>query len=536
MSSELISTHAATAPLEGAPVSRRFIQTAQPDESGNIECDLLIIGSGMGGSTFAHALAQKGIDILIVERGDFLPHEAQNWEAEAVFGQGRYRNAEQWLDRDNKSFSPGVFYYVGGNTKFYGAMLPRFREADFSEIKHAEGVAPGWPVTYAEMEPYYCKAEALYKVHGNENQDPTDPWRSEPYPWPGLKHDPALDRLEQAMRQDGLKPFAMPAAVDYGPDRGCVLCSTCDGYPCMLDAKADAEMSALRPALQTKNVRILTRTKVDKLLTSEDGLRVTSAVGTREGKAVRISAKRVALACGAVNSAALLFRSRNQYHPHGLGNSSDQLGRNYMVHNSTFMIAVDPRRTNNVRFQKTLAINDWYHAGTDNAFPLGNVQMLGKIREPMVTPMRPWLPKTISRFITGHSVDLYLTSEDIPTQDNRVVFDEERNSIKVFWTPNNLEAHKRLVEKTSAVMRKAGYPFVLTERMGIATNSHQCGTAVMGNDPLKSVLDRNCKMHDLDNVWIVDSSSFPSSAAVNPALTIAANALRVAATFGESEQ
>jgi choline dehydrogenase-like flavoprotein len=531
MSNIVISTQSATAPLEGAPARRRFIRTAEPDADGQLSCDLLIIGSGMGGSTFAHALGQKGLDILIVERGDFLPHEAQNWEAEAVFGKGRYRNAEQWLDRDNKPFNPGVFYYVGGNTKFYGAMLPRFREADFGEVRHAEGIAPKWPISYDELEPFYCQAEALYKVHGNAGQDPTDPPRSKPYPWPGLQHDPALGRLEQSMRAQGLKPFAMPAAVDYGPERGCVLCSTCDGYPCLLDAKADAEMSALRPALDQPNVRLLTRTRVDRLGTSADGKRVTEALGNRDGQPIRISAKRVALACGAVNSAALLLKSRSALHPNGLGNSSDQVGRNYMVHNSTFMIAVDPRRANSVRFQKTLALNDWYHAGNGNMFPLGNVQMLGKIREPMITPMRPWLPKPVSRFITGHSVDLYLTSEDIPTQDNRIVYDQALDAIKVHWTPNNLSAHKRLVERTTALMRKAGYPIVLTERMGIATNSHQCGTAVMGDDPTRSVVDRNCKMHDLDNVWIVDSAPFPSSAAVNPALTIAANALRVAAQF-----
>ncbi|HDS1699027.1 MULTISPECIES: GMC family oxidoreductase [unclassified Pseudomonas] len=530
MSTEVLNTHSEQARLEGAPARRRSNPTVKPDENGVVTCDVLIIGSGMGGSTFAHALTKKGLDVLVVERGDFLPRETENWSAEAVFGEGRYRNAEQWLDRDNKPFSPGVFYYVGGNTKFYGAMLPRFREVDFSDVKHAEGVAPGWPISYAELEPYYCQAEQLYKVHGNAGQDPSEPWRSQPYPWPGLQHDPALLSLEKVMKDDGLSPFVMPAAVDYGEDRACVLCSTCDGYPCLLEAKGDAEISTLRPALES-GARLMVGTKIDKLVTSKDGKRVTEALGVKDGQPVRILANRIALACGAVNSAALLFRSKNELHPTGLGNSSDQLGRNYMVHNSTFMIAVDPLHTNKVKFQKTLAINDWYSAGRHNTFPLGNVQMLGKIREPMITPMRPWIPKIVSRFITGHSVDLYLTSEDIPTQDNRVEYDEKRNSIKVHWTPNNLSAHDQLVEKTTAIMKKAGFPVVLTERMGIATNSHQCGTAVMGADPKKSVLDPNCKMHDLDNVWIVDSSSFPSSAAVNPALTIAANALRIADKF-----
>ncbi|WP_435609756.1 GMC oxidoreductase [Pseudomonas knackmussii] len=531
MSDMLFSTQSVQQPEQGAPISRRSLSLVEPDESGMLACDVLVIGSGMGGSTFAHALRSQGLSVIVVERGDFLPREIQNWSTEAVFGKGRYRNAEQWLDEQNQPFSPGVFYYVGGNTKFYGAMLPRFREADFGEIRHAEGISPAWPITYAEMEPYYCEAEALYKVHGTAGQDPTDPWRSKPYPSPALEHDPALQDLVLKMRGAGLRPFAMPAAVDYGPDRPCVLCSTCDGYPCLVDAKGDAELSALRPALLGGSVRLLTRTKIDRLLTSANGEQVTEALGTRDGRTLRISAKRFVLACGAVNTAALLLKSANEQHPNGLGNSSGLIGRNYMVHNSTFMVAVDPRRENKVMFQKTLALNDWYHASQDSMFPLGNVQMLGKIREPMISAMRSWVPKPISRYLTDHSVDLYLTSEDLPTNENRVEYDAERDAIKVFWTPNNLKAHERLVEKTTATMRSAGYPLVLTERMGIATNSHQCGTAVMGNDRNRSVLDKTCRMHDLENVWVVDSSSFPSSAAVNPALTIAANALRVAATF-----
>ncbi|VVQ12446.1 GMC oxidoreductase [Pseudomonas fluorescens] len=531
MSDALISHHAELDPQTGAAREPRALDVGTPDADGNINCDVVIIGSGMGGSTFAHALRDSGLDIVIVERGDFLPREIQNWSAESVFGQGRYRNAEQWLDESNQPFSPGVFYYVGGNTKFYGAMLPRFREEDFAEIQHAEGLSPAWPISYADLEPWYAEAEKLYRVHGLAGVDPSEPWRSGPFPQPALKHDPALAPLEQSMRRSGLKPFVMPAAVDYGNGGDCVLCSTCDGYPCLLDAKADAEVSALRPALRSASVRLLTRTTIKQLKTAADGRTVTEAHGLFDGRGVTLRAKRFVLACGAVNSAALLLKSANEQHPEGLGNSSALVGRNYMVHNSTFMLAVDPRRKNKVIFQKTLAINDWYSAGADNSFPLGNVQMLGKIREPMITSMRPWLPKFASRYITEHSVDLYLTSEDLPTQENRITYDKQRGAIKVHWKPNNLKAHECLVHKTSKVMRAAGYPLILKARMGIATNSHQCGTAVMGKDPTSSVLDLNCKMHDLENVWVVDSSFFPSSAAVNPALTIAANALRVAANF-----
>ncbi|MFM0287186.1 GMC oxidoreductase [Paraburkholderia megapolitana] len=514
-----------------APIPRREVQTVTPGDDGTITCDIAIIGSGMGGSTFAHSLSGRHSDVLIVERGDFLPREIQNWTTASVFGEGRYRNAEQWIDERGTAFSPGVFYYVGGNTKLFGAMLPRFREADFGVIKHAGGVSPAWPITYSDMEPHYAAAERLYKVHGQHGRDPTEPWRSGEYPFAALEHDPALHKLCASMQAQGLTPFAMPAAVEYGDGRPCVRCSTCDGYPCMIDAKADAEVSALRPTVSSGRARLMVQTRIDRLVMSPDGSRIEEALGIRNGKPVRLKANRFVLACGAVNSSALLLRSADKHHPDGIGNSSGLLGRNYMVHNSTFMLAVDPTRFNKVYFQKTLAINDWYQTSKENSFPLGNVQMLGKIREPMVTGMYPWLPKAVARYITDHSVDLYLTSEDLPDPENRVTFNAQQGRIQVHWRPNNLRAHEALVKRTVKMMRKAGYPFVFTKRMGIATNSHQCGTAVMGTDPTKSVLNTDCRLHDVENAWIVDSSWFPSSAAVNPALTIAANAIRVAKTF-----
>lgn len=496
---------------------------------GAIECDVAIIGSGMGGSTFAYSLRDSNLKVLVVERGDHLRKEPENWDANAVFAQRRYHNAEQWIDgHTGRSFSPGVFYYVGGNTKFFGAMLPRLRECDFGTIAHAEGISPAWPFPYSVMEPWYVKAEFLYRAHGAADADPTEPPRSHPYPYPAIQHDPALIPLVDSLRRAGLHPFSMPAAVDYGRGLPCILCSTCDGYPCQVDAKRDAEISALRPALTTGNISLLTRTRIDTLETTADGRIVTAAIAERDGTPVRIEAKRFVLACGAVNTAALLLKSANRQHPNGLGNSSDQLGRNYMVHNSTFMLAIDPRRRNTVSFQKTLGINDWYGASQAAPYPLGNVQMLGKIRAPMVAGMHPWLPTALCRYITDHSVDLYLTSEDLPDPQNRVVYRPDSRSIVVYWRPNNLSAHRRLVRNATRALRAAGYPFVVTDRMGIGTNSHQCGTAVMGSDPAKSVLTPECRLHDIDNVWVVDSSSFPSSAAVNPALTIAANAMRVA--------
>ena len=499
-----------------------------PDENGDIVADIAIIGSGMGGSTLAYALRDSGAKVVVLERGDFLPREYENWSPKDVFFHKRYRNSEQWYGADGKPFDPGVYYYVGGNTKFYGATLPRFREADFGEINHPDGTSSAWPVGYAELEPFYYEAERLYRVHAMAKEDPTDPWRSAEYPYAPLEHESPLRELAQGWRAQGLHPFSMPTAVDWGDGGRCVRCKTCDGYPCLVDAKCDADVFALRPALG-QDVGIATRVKVDRLETDATGRRVVAAVGVHDGRPVRVRAERFVVSAGAVNSAVLLLRSRSDRHPNGLANGSGQVGRNYMVHNSTFLIAIDPRRRNDIHFQKTLGLNDWYLSNDETGYPLGNLQMLGKLQGWSVKLARKMIPLPTLDLVTSHSLDFYLTTEDVPTPDSRVEVDAD-GRITVFWRPTNLSSHKLLVKRITSLLRRSGYPIVMTQRMGIDTNSHMCGTAVMGDDPATTVLDRNCKAHELDNLWVVDSSCFPSSAAVNPALTIAANTLRVAAT------
>jgi choline dehydrogenase-like flavoprotein len=497
-----------------------------------VNCDVAIIGSGMGGSTLAWALRRSGARVLVVERGDFLPREDANWSPSAVFAEKRYRNAELWEDAGTgRSFAPGVHYYVGGNTKVYGACLPRFREQDFGVLEHRDGLSPAWPISYADLEPYYGQAEHLFGVHGSPGEDPTEPWRSTDYPYAALAHEPPIAELAGSLRAQGLHPFSMASAVDRREGGRCIRCRTCDGFPCKLDAKGDADVFAMRPALAHGSVRLLTRSYVSRLDTSSDGRAVTDALVERDGAPLRIRARRFVVACGAANSAALLLRSSSGRHRGALANSSGLVGRNYMVHNSTFFMAVDPRRRNPVSFQKTLGLNDWYLSGGRADAPLGNVQMLGKLQGSMLKAARRWLPLPVADYLAAHSVDLYLTTEDLPDPENRVCLGPD-SRIRVCWTPNNLGAHRELVRRLARVIRRAGYPIVLTSRMDIATNSHMCGTAVMGNDPRTSVLDPNCRSHDVDNLWIVDSSCFPSSAALNPALTIAANALRVAATGG----
>jgi choline dehydrogenase-like flavoprotein len=498
-----------------------------------LTADVVIIGSGMGGGTLAWALKDTGLDVLIIERGQFLPREPENSQPDHVFIKKRYVTSEPWYDaKTGQPFQPGVYYWVGGNTKMYGACLPRFRRSDFEEVAHQEGFSPAWPFSYDDLEPFYAKAEERYEVHGVVGEDPTEPEHSTPYLYPPLSHEPAVERLAERLRQQGLHPFHMANGIHLPSMAERRADATSDGSPSPTGAKSDAENRAVRPALESKAVRLLLGAYVRRLDTSSDGHTVTAAEAQMGDRKVRIEAKTFVICGGAVNSAALLLRSANDQHREGLGNSSGLLGRNYMVHNSTFFLAVNPARRNDTAWQKTLGLNDWYEAGPATPYPLGNLQMLGKLRAPMIKAARSWAPLWALKMITDRSLDIYLTTEDLPRLDNRVIIDGDK--IMINWTPNNTAPHEELVKRVSRVVRKAGYPIVLTERMGIATNSHMCGTAVAGADPSHNVLDTDCRSHDVGNLYVVDGSFFPSSAALNPALTIAANALRVAPTIASS--
>ena len=488
-----------------------------------LSASVVVVGSGMGGSTLALALARRGVDVLVLERGQRLPREPQNASPEAVFLQRRYKPAETWLDGRGKEFAPGVHYVVGGNTKVYGASLPRLRESDFNAVEHLEGTSPAWPFGYADLEPYYAEAERLYKVHGSTGEDPSEPWRSGPFPWPAMEHDPYIAAMAERLRAVGVHPSANAMGVDRREGGACIVCRTCDGFPCPYGAKSDAETCALDPALATGHVRLETGVRVRRIVTAAGpggSQRVDHLVADGPDGEVTVTGGAFVLSAGAVNSAALLLAS-------DVGNSSGLVGRRFMMHNNAHVAAVDLDRPNEAVFTKTLSVNDWYHDGGDG-YPLGALQLIGKVQGVMMKSWATRVPLAVLDRLAHRSVEWLVMTEDLPSPDNRVLLDGA-GRIRTVRTAVGRTAHRQLHRRVKGLLHRAGYDAVFTQWFDISMNSHQCGTVVAGTDPATSVLDPWCRSHDVPNLWVVDGGFFPSSAAMNPALTIAAQALRVAA-------
>ena len=503
--------------------------------------DIVIIGSGAGGGTLAHRLAPSGKKVLVLERGDWLPREARNWNVEDVFGANRYVSPETWYLPDGKPFQPQVHYFVGGATKVFGAALYRLRKEDFGILKHHDGISPAWPITYDELEPYYTEAENLYQVHGERGGDPTEPPASAPYPAPPVSHEPRIAKLYNDLKAAGYRPFQAPAAVmlneaDMAYSQ-CIRCQTCDGFPCLLHAKSDAEVIAVRPALQHQNVTLLRNAKALKLETDVTGRSLTGVTAEVAGVVQHFAADIVAVCCGAANSAALLLRSANDAHPGGLANGSGQVGRNYMFHNSQAVLALS-LTPNDTMFQKTLALNDFYFGMDGFPFPMGNIQMIGKTLGGMYRAEKSLLtalmPNRALDEIARHAVDFWLTTEDLPNPDNRVTIDRD-GRLTLSYTPNNQVPKQRLYDKLRSMLTEIGLQsqhlvtrdLYMHSDIPVAGCAHQAGTCRFGDDPATSVLDRDCKAHELDNLYVVDTSCFVSIGAVNPSLTAIANSLRV---------
>ena len=508
--------------------------------------DVIIIGTGAGGGTLAYHLAPSGKRILLLERGDYVPREKANWSTKAVNLEGRYATKEAWRDAEGQELHPHTNYWVGGNTKFYGAALFRLRREDFGELKHWGGTSPAWPISYDDLEPYYTQAEQLYHVHGRRSEDPTDPPASAPYPYPPVSHESRMQQLADDFARLGLKPFHVPLGVmlnEQDPRQSrCIRCDTCDGHPCLVYAKSDAQVLCVDPALEHPNVTLLTGAYVSRLETSPSGREVTRVVVERGGIIEAFSGDIVVVACGAINSAALLLRSTSDTHPRGLANGSDVVGRHYMGHVNSVLMAVS-KCPNPTVFQKTLAVNDFYLGSKEWEFPMGHISFVGKLDGETLKAGAPALaPGWTLELMAKHSLDFWLTSEDLPDPSNRVTLDREGH-IVLTYQPNNEEGHQRLIDRVKSLMKQQtrcpvhGHEcheglfarnLYVGQRIPLAGVAHQNGTIRFGRDPRTSVLDPNSRAHEVDNLYVVDASFFPSSGAVNPALTVIANALRVA--------
>lgn len=513
--------------------------------------DLIIIGSGPGGGTMAWRLAKTGKRVLLVERGGYLKRERQNWDTDAVFRQGRYQVDETWMSSSGDSFKPGLHYFVGGNSKVYGAALFRLREEDFGDVRHPDGLSPEWPVKYHTFEPYYQAAEELFQVHGNRGEDPTEPWSNCPYPHKAISHEPRIQELSDGLAAEGLHPFHLPIGGlmeedGHGgtlPHSPLLRCDPFDGYPSLTNGKSDAQIICVDPALKAHpDLTLLTNAYVESLATDRSGRSVTGVETIVEGQRHTLSADVVVVACGALSSALLFLRSQSDAHPGGLANASGQVGRNYMRHNNATVLAIS-RTPNPTEFQKTLGLNDFYHGhakspANDWEYPLGHIQMVGKsdgtqIEAEGLPSFLQWLPTKPFEWIADHSLDFWLTSEDLPRPDNRVFYKGDR--VHLDLTETNMEAHRRLRERLRTVCGKANiHPHLFDRHLYLGKNTpiggtaHQAGTLRFGADPAASVLDLDCKVHGIDNLYVTDASFFPSIGAVNPTLTIIANALRVA--------
>ncbi|HZR84946.1 MAG TPA: GMC family oxidoreductase [Candidatus Binatia bacterium] len=497
--------------------------------------DVIVIGSGAGGGSLAHRLASSGKKILILERGHPLPREKDNWDARSVQIDGRYNPTERWRDRDGNPFQPGVKYFVGGNTKVWGAATLRLRPDDFGVVRHEGGISPRWPIGYDELEPYYTQAEHLWRVRGARGVDPTEGPASRPYRHPPIRHEPRIAQLVHDFERAGVRAWNLPLALLLDESRGdgdaCIRCDTCDGFPCLVRGKADAEVICVAPALRHHNVSLLTGARVTRLATSASGREVTEVHVEREGVLETYRADVVAVACGAINSAALLLRSANERHPDGLGNRSGHLGRHYMAHQNSAVFALS-REENRSVLQKTFAISDFYRAGNGLDYPLGLIQPLNRTPAVLLEHSPPGIAGHGPEHLASHSLEFWITTEDLPLDRNRVRLGRD-GEIVVEYTPNNTVPHRKLTEKLAAVLGKVeGDGFspdahFRAERMPLSVCSHQCGTMRFGDDPRDSVLNRDCRLHEVENLYVVDASFFPSSGAVNPTLTIIANALRV---------
>lgn len=483
--------------------------------------DVIIIGTGAGGGTLARKLAPTGKKILVLERGKFSARESSELEDTEVFKKEQFHAPESWQDSAGEPFYPQTSYCVGGNTKIWYGVLMRMRERDFEEVQYQDGLSPEWPLKYRDFEPYYTEAEQLYQVHGKTGDDPTEPDHSQPYPFSEVAHEEHVQPIFDVLSKQGLHPSYLPLGLG---DQG----------------RTDSEDTGISPALRSENVTLKIMSEVVCLHTNPSGSEIKAVQAKIDGETYLFMGDIVVLSCGAVNSAALLLKSANEKHPHGIANRSDQVGRNLMKQLLSVVVQLTTA-TNSGFFPRTVGVNDFYWGDEDYNYPMGHVQNSGGILQDVIFSEAPPILSALSRVmpdfglrqLATRSLGWWLQTADLPNPSNRVHFVGEK--LRLSYQASNVEAHDRLVYRWVDVLKAvesnwpSGFNRTAHPRsdMPVQVVAHQCGTCRFGEDPVSSVLDLNCRAHDVDNLYVVDSSFFPANASVSPGLTVIANALRV---------
>jgi choline dehydrogenase-like flavoprotein len=475
-------------------------------ENKDLSCDAVVVGTGLGGSTFAYGLSQRGLNVIVVDEGEAIRHDRSDLSPVHVYKFGK---------------KPAI----GGLTKYYGASMYRLRERDFQSVEMEAGLSPGWPISYADLERYYAEAERLYKVHGSSENDPSEPTRSTPWPHAPIPHQgPVRELVDRLTIRARVGVSHIPRSLDYDPLQGgsCVLCRHCDAYFCPRDAKVDAEVGALRPAALTGLMKVLDRTTCHRVLTSPDGARAIGIRVSRDGQEFTIHAPIVALGGGVMGTPVLLWRSRSRRQQNGLANSSGTLGRNFTAHTQGWVFALKPGVQRTPFHQKTFAIHEFYGSAPGWQYPMGVIQAAGYI-EPLGMSRRY---RYFARALLYNSLHIFVMTEGVPSPETGFHLSDDGATL-IKPPIQNIKTFRKLRRHAKALLKSAGYPVFAPGLFD--TRWHGVGTARMGVDSRTSVVDASCQTHDVEGLYVVDASALTSPGAVNTGLTIAANALRVAA-------
>jgi choline dehydrogenase-like flavoprotein len=501
--------------------------------------DAVIVGSGFGGSLIAHTLVNAGLDVLMLERGDWVERGPHNWEQDASVDLTPFYTTEmpyRVLAGGNKDVM-GAYSCVGGPSVFYGGVSMRFREADFKADPEIVGdSSAAWPFGYSELEPYYARAEHLLGVAGEAGEDPTEPHRSGPYPHRFNGLSATSRRIADAARSLGLNPFRMPLAINFRDDDGraaCVACTTCDTFACAIGAKNDLATGVL-PDLIARGLELQPNTVATRLEVDRGRITSVACHDKRTGESRRVRGSLVFVCAGAIGSPHLLLASGLEE----LSPAGHTIGRYLMRHCNAIVFGFFLRHPNKpAEFHKQLAIHDFYFGHPEVETPVGKLGSMQQLQSPPVGLVKAMLPWPVGQLLSPgvkRLTGLLVMAEDVPQVGNGVALDPSgqkdrygvpRLTITHHYADRDLAACNALTGQAKRVLRAAGGLFSYVHH--IRTFSHAVGTVRMGDDPGTSALDPYCRFRGVENLYVVDGSFMPTSAGLNPSLTIAATALRV---------